>query len=191
MIRWTDEMKRVIKDNYPQKTYKELAELLGVTRAAINRQIIKLGLSGLAKPLNRKPVLKVDLCGNVITRYNSVLDAAKENHCGHAAMIYRIRSGCIINNKIMFRFERPEDEDFDIREWGCKRKKTKEAYKELDASKYRILSYEVRNQVECITPCPFREHPRPMIGSAGCMKCSSFKGKDSINHQIACNKHYI
>lgn len=59
---------------------------------------------------------------------------------------------------------------------------------ELDRSKYLIMKYEVRNLRECITPCPFKEYPKPMIGSAMCMKCGSFKGRNRTTHEVAC-KH--
>ena len=59
---------------------------------------------------------------------------------------------------------------------------------ELNRDKYLILKYEVRNFRECITPCPFKESPKPMIGSAACIKCSSFKGRNRTTHEIAC-KH--
>ena len=59
---------------------------------------------------------------------------------------------------------------------------------ELNREKYLILKYEVRNLRECITPCPFKEYSKPMIGSAKCIKCSSFKGRNRTTHEVAC-KH--
>lgn len=62
---------------------------------------------------------------------------------------------------------------------------------ELDSERYRIINYEVRNLRECITPCPFRDYPKPMVGSGACILCTSFKGRNKKTHQVACNRHYI
>ena len=38
-MRWTNEMRGVIRENYPQKTYKEIASMLGVSYRSIERQL--------------------------------------------------------------------------------------------------------------------------------------------------------
>lgn len=138
----------------------------------------------------QKPVLELDLEGNILNRYESVSEVSKKKGFAHASIIYRIRTGCV-RGGIMFAFENPEDNKPNGNNWCYIPKKPKDAKQALDASKYKIVKYEVRNLRECITPCPFKEHPRPMVGSAGCMECSSFRGRDNKSHLVACNKHYI
>lgn len=62
---------------------------------------------------------------------------------------------------------------------------------ELDSERYKIVKYEVRNLRECITPCPYRDYPKPMVGSGACLTCTSFKGRNKKTHEVACNRHYI
>lgn len=68
--------------------------------------------------------------------------------------------------------------------------KEKSGYKEvvLDRERYLILKYEVRNIVQCITPCPFMLAPKAMIGSPRCQQCSSFRGRNKSTHEVACNR---
>lgn len=60
----------------------------------------------------------------------------------------------------------------------------------LDGEKYRIVNYEVTPWRLCITPCPFKESPKPMVGSAVCATCSSFHGRDRVRKQVACSDVY-
>lgn len=57
---------------------------------------------------------------------------------------------------------------------------------ELNGEKYTLVSYEMTAERICITPCPYRESPRPKVGSAACMKCGSFHGRNRSTLQVAC-----
>lgn len=61
---------------------------------------------------------------------------------------------------------------------------------ELERDKYRILPYEVIYERICITPCPFKDPPKPKIGSVECMRCGSNKGRNKKTHEVACSRHY-
>lgn len=67
----------------------------------------------------------------------------------------------------------------------CKSDDTK-----LDRDSYTIVSYEVRNIRECITPCPFLDIPKPKVGSLACVNCGSFKGREKRTHEVACSRRY-
>lgn len=61
---------------------------------------------------------------------------------------------------------------------------------ELDREQYRILAYEVKNIRVSITPCPFKGSPKPMVGSGNCVRCSSFRGRNKVTHEVACSRKY-
>lgn len=58
----------------------------------------------------------------------------------------------------------------------------------LNREKYNIIPYEVRNKVECITPCPYMLSPKTLVGSTRCQKCVSFRGIDRKTHEVACKR---
>lgn len=59
---------------------------------------------------------------------------------------------------------------------------------ELNREKYHIVPYEVINKRVCITPCPFMQHPKKLVGSGKCIKCGSFRGRNKKTHEVACNR---
>jgi len=58
---------------------------------------------------------------------------------------------------------------------------------ELNSEKYSIVSYELVFGRLCITPCPYREAPKPKVGSGLCMDCPSFRGRNRTKQQVACS----
>ena len=58
---------------------------------------------------------------------------------------------------------------------------------ELDSSKYSIVHYELSVGRICITPCPYKEMPKPMVGSARCLGCPSYHGRNRTKQQVACS----
>lgn len=58
---------------------------------------------------------------------------------------------------------------------------------ELDGNKYTILSYELISDRVCVTPCPYKDAPKPKVGSALCMACGSFHGRNRSKKQVACS----
>ena len=148
--------------------------------------------------------------GKSIGYFDCIADAARMTGIRTTSMTQRIKNR-FVKNGIGFRFmeegedltgitclspERKRGERFVKTEKMPKQTNPKKEKKsvfeddntELNRDKYLILKYEVRNLRECITPCPFKEAPKPMIGSAMCMKCGSFKGRNRKTHEVAC-KH--
>lgn len=75
-MRWTNEMREIIRDNYPQKTYKEIAALLGVTHKSIQRQLSDMGLAGLSKEERHKNKQDYKTIGSrrrANNKYNAIL----------------------------------------------------------------------------------------------------------------------
>lgn len=57
---------------------------------------------------------------------------------------------------------------------------------ELDSGKYSIIHYETIAGHICVTPCPHLEAPKPKVGSALCLRCSSFHGRNRTRQEVAC-----
>lgn len=75
-MKWDDSMRKVIKDNYPQKSCKELAEMLRTTVKSIERQICDLGLSGLKKEfkrINKQSYTKIGCRRRANNKYNAII----------------------------------------------------------------------------------------------------------------------
>lgn len=142
--------------------------------------------------------------------FECIGDAARMAGIYTTSMTLRIKTG-YVKDGVSFRFvkdgddlnaiprlspERKRSEKFTPKGKMPRKTKPKKEKKsvfeeddtELNREKYLILKYEVRNLRECITPCPFKEAPKPMIGSAKCIKCGSFKGRNRTTHEVAC-KH--
>ena len=71
-----------------------------------------------------------------------------------------------------------------------KRKPEKKADKKdrewTESNKPMVLPYEVKNSRICITPCPYQDAPKPMIGSGRCVNCSSNYGRNIKTHEVLC-----
>ena len=75
-MKWTDEMRDIIRSNYPQKTYKEIGLILGVSHRSIGRQLYNMGLTGLSKKErhhNRQSCTKVGCRRRANNKYNAIL----------------------------------------------------------------------------------------------------------------------
>lgn len=125
-------------------------------------------------------------------RFKRVKDAADFAGVKSTTMSYRIRSRSVDKNGYYYISEELTPEQIEIKDrrmtWESA-KKYKSDDVELD-SKYHLISYEVRNLRVSITPCPFKEHPKPMVGSGACLKCTSFRGRNREKHQVACKRCY-
>lgn len=135
-----------------------------------------------------KPVVVHDLDGNFLERYYSVSDAAKHYSTTHPNMLYWIRQSLVKGDRV-FSFENPDDEFHHTNYNQYHRIKHVEDA-ELDREHYAIMRYEVKFQRVSITPCPFHEYPKPMIGSGACQACSFFKGRDRKTREVACSKQF-
>lgn len=75
-MKWSDKMRDVVRDNYPAKTYKEIASMLGVSHKSVERQLQDMGLLGLAKKSrhdNKQSCTKISCRRRANNKYNAIL----------------------------------------------------------------------------------------------------------------------
>lgn len=134
----------------------------------------------------KKPVIVRDLQGNILNRFESVQKAADFFGASHPNVLYWIRMERVKDEKV-FAFENPEDTAHHTN-YGMYHRKIKHVEDvELDKENYMIVPYEVKFMRVSITPCPYREYPKPMVGSAACQACPLFKWIDRKAHEVSCN----
>lgn len=123
-------------------------------------------------------------------KFARVKDAAKFAGITPSSMSHRISCGTVDGKGYYYIM----DEGGELTKWQMYRARKKSYDKrnylnedvELDKEKYRTIPYEVRNLRESITPCPFKEYPKPMVGSVQCVRCTSFRGRNKQSHEVAC-----
>lgn len=159
---------------------------------------------------NSKPVV-MEIDGAVVGRFDCISDAARRFGHRTSTITNRIERRAVVDGVLLRYPEKGEDiGSFTSlspqREQNCisraEGRTQKPAPKpgrkpkpsrsggddvELDAEKYVIVPYEVVNRRVCITRCRIKEAPQPLVGSAGCMKCPSFRGRNKKTHQVACS----
>ena len=145
---------------------------------------------------NRKHVV-VEIGGKPTNVFNSMRQAGIAFGLSVSGLYDRIIKGRIVDN-VFFRFAL-DGEDLSgipnttpkrkipIRKYPSKEKAYKSDDVELNREKYIIVPYEVRNLRVCITKCTYREFPQPLVGSADCVKCPFFKGRNKKTHEVACS----
>lgn len=153
---------------------------------------------------NSKPVI-MEVLGNPIGWFDCITDVARKFGHTTSTITKRIERKAVING-VLIRFPN-EGENIESlpylsppKKYGklgkikSKRitKKEKEiSYKnddvELDREKYNIVKYEVRNLRVCITRCAYRDYPQPLVGSAACVQCHYFRGRNKKDHEVACS----
>lgn len=125
-------------------------------------------------------------------RFDTIKEAAKFARMKSSTLAFRIKnkSKLFDDNGYIYEIVEPTEEEL-LRRVKRKERQSERVFRsddtELD-TKYRIVTYKVRNLRECITPCPHRDNPKPMIGSVNCVRCSSFRGRNKETHQVACNR---
>lgn len=132
-----------------------------------------------------KPVIAKDLEGKIVNRYESIHDVSRKLNVLHPNVLYWIRTG-YVRNGLTYEFENKEDNTPFTPYCYYHTKPIEDA--ELDRSKYNVIKYEVVNKRVSITPCPYKRHPKPMVGSGLCQKCSSYRGRNRKTHEVACFK---
>lgn len=128
-----------------------------------------------------KPIIVTAEDGTFIKEYKSINDAAEAYGLSGAAIKYRATKGIVFNGQRFSLGEKKYHSDPEKYKWK-RRKKIKERFK--------TLSYQTRYHV-CLTPCPFKEAPKPMIGSSLCQSCSSFQGHDKEKQIVSCSRQYV
>ena len=125
--------------------------------------------------------------------FNSIRNAAEFAQMKATTMSFRVKhkSKLLCEQGYLYEAVEPTEEQL-LKRVMRKDSQTERVFRSDDVEldpKYRIVTYEVRNLRECITPCPYRDDlPRPMIGSVNCVKCGSFKGRNKATHQVACSR---
>lgn len=121
--------------------------------------------------------------------------AAEHAGIKRTSMSYRIKTGHVDENGWTYQERVPTRNEMTKRQLLYLKQKEERKQKEIaerkkerfDKKLYRIR-YEKNSFGVCITPCPYLEYPKPMVGSAGCQICPSFNGIDRKQQQIACKK---
>ena len=134
----------------------------------------------------RKPVIARDDHGNIVARFESVKHASDYYGKPHSSVLFWIRHHSRICGGLHFEFERPEDKADAVPVSIRYTRQSNSENARLDPH-FTILTYEVVNGRVSITPCPFKSHPKPMVGSSACQGCKSFRGRNRKDRQVACS----
>lgn len=135
--------------------------------------------------IKRKILIKNEK-GEVVQSFDSVKQAAQHFGISATTMSYRAKTDytkdgfttCYETNRMPLGSKK---------KWIPKNYRFQDDNTELDRDKYAIVKYEVVHKRICITPCPFKRAPKPLVGSASCLICSSFKGRNINSHEVACS----
>lgn len=109
-----------------------------------------------------KPVVVKNLEGEIVNRYESLHDVSRKLNVLHPNVLYWIRTR-YVRNGLTYEFENKEDNTPFTPYCYYHTKPIEDV--ELDKSKYNVIKYEVINKRVSITPCPYKRHPKPMVGS--------------------------
>lgn len=126
-----------------------------------------------------KPVVVHDLEGNILERFETVHAVARHYNVLHPNVLYWIRNNRVRDGKV-FSFENESDYEHHTR-YNLYHPIKHFEDAELDRDSYKIVPYEVKFMRVSITPCPYKDFPKPMVGSMGCQACRYFKGLDKKN----------
>lgn len=121
-------------------------------------------------------------------------------HAGikRTSMSYRVKTGHVDNNgwtyteRVLTKKEMTKRQLLYLKQKeATKQKEISERKRERFAKRPHHISYEKNSFGVCITPCPYFEHPKPMIGSARCQGCAFFEDIDRKQQQVACKKKNV
>jgi ADP-dependent phosphofructokinase/glucokinase len=121
----------------------------------------------------------------MVAEYDSILLMANAYGITGSTARYRVFTGKVYDG-LIFKLK-DKDAQIPIPKSFTKKKVDYKKNTELDREKYAILKYETKHHI-CITPCPYFESPKPMVGSGRCLNCSCFRGRNQETQEIACNK---
>lgn len=178
---------------------KEAAALIGCSKSTVQRWKEKGAINGkyLFVPDNQlnhylsmpaevyghifyasKKVILCDEQGTPVHRFTTVAECAQFLNTAVGVVTFRILSGAKINKWTpMFCDASPSIKRI---EKQCK-------YKKHDTDTF--VPYQTVKKKILITPCPYRDWDngnRPLVGSANCAACTSFRGKDRENQNVRC-----
>lgn len=78
---WTDKEIKFLKENHSKMTDEQMAIALGTTKHIVSHRRLKMGLSASKKNNVPKAVLKCDMLGNPLRRFDSVTKASEYMGC--------------------------------------------------------------------------------------------------------------
>lgn len=140
-----------------------------------------------------KPIA-VEKDGSVIALFSSTAEASLLTGMCEKSIRYRIEKGEEVKG-VLYRHARPK-EIAALKRINASKKNRLKALEgdtcniEAASKKYNVVSYELTAGRICITPCPYRESPKPKVGSADCLDCPSFHGRNRYTRQVACSAVY-
>lgn len=135
--------------------------------------------------IGRKVLVK-NSNGDIIEEYNSATEAANHYGINSSTMSYRAKTGFQKDGKT-FTYDSNQLPPSRRKRSMPKHEQFQDDDVELNRNKYAIVPYEVKDGRICITPCPFHNYPKPLVGSGKCINCSSFRGRNKKTHEVACN----
>lgn len=148
----------------------------------------RAGRQNVATP--KRACIVEDAEGNVVAEYSSIKSVAKDYGITQATMRYRIMTGKVYNGFVFKLANKNEKIQLSNPLTKSQRKSLKKTDTIVDRDKYRIIKYEMKYHI-CITPCPYMQYPKYMVGSGRCLSCSHFRGRDIETNEIACSKKFL
>ena len=126
----------------------------------------------------------------MVAVFASMKDAEIITKMSSATIDYRLAKGGDVRG-LTFRRCIPDEKEAFERIAQPKKGKEKEIARdtfdmEKAGGKFNVVDYRLMDGCICITPCPYREAPKPKVGSAACMRCGSFHGRNRTTLQVAC-----
>lgn len=124
--------------------------------------------------------------GEIAMRFDSVVEAANYLGIQPTTVIYRIRKKNLVDGFVLC-YENLTIEKAEINDRLRRQRKAKFGKTHEDKCCRVKYSY-IFNKV-CKTPCPFKESPKPKVGSCLCEACNHFKYKDVEQKIVFCTGH--
>ena len=127
----------------------------------------------------------------IIAIFASLEDAEILTGMNKASIEFRLEKGGVMKGLRFRRCIPDEKEAFERISFPKKGKDREIALDTFDmeeaGKKFNVVDYLLAAGRVCITPCPYREAPKPKVGSAACMNCASFQGRNQLTRQVACS----
>lgn len=116
--------------------------------------------------------------GELVETFTKTKDAAKAYGVTPPTLIFRMKKGKYYNGFLF----KCGGLIFDDEPYTRKGVDIPKGFEE----EHTLLNYESYGRV-CLTPCQFKESPKPKIGSVLCQCCHAFCGINREKQQVACN----
>lgn len=128
-------------------------------------------------------VKEFDTDGNLIATHESIRQIANSHRTSTIEVEAWITEKRVINGSV-FHCDELEAERPKRKLAVAPKKRTNE--KRIEEGDYTAVPYEQKYGVVCITPCPYYEAPKPMVGSSRCHECSSYISQNRETRHVYC-----